>query len=86
MRFWYVIKDYTEDDFSNEFDLRETYLKNPDHDDVAREIAEQHYYSDPDDPSRFEHTIGVKDETGIIKWFECTAEATVNFYANETEL
>lgn len=82
-KFWYCIKDYTGDEFDNEFKPRYGWRHVTDHDEVAEEIAEDHYHHDPCDPNQFEPVIGVKDEAGLIKWFQISAEPMVSFHAHE---
>lgn len=82
-RFWYVIKDWTGNDFTDEFETPKRHRRFADHETVAEELAFENYWDDPSDPSKFERIIGVKDEAGTIKWFDCTAEAKVDFYVQE---
>ncbi len=54
------------------------------HEQAAEDWAEEHWGGDPCDPSNLEYEITVTDvETREIKKYNVTAEATVNFYANE---
>lgn len=86
MKIHYVIKDYTEDDFSNTFELKwtHTHAGKPCWGAIVTDIAKDHFNNEPRDPRLFELTIGVKtDLKDEPKWFKITAEATVDFYYME---
>ena len=52
---------------------------------VAKDVANDHYNQDPCDPSCFEPTIRVKDESGKISTFKISARFSVDFYADEVK-
>lgn len=79
-KFWYVIKDYTDDDFSNEFT---GYAE--DFESVAEEVAHDYWSEDPSDPDKVDYKIGIKDEKNTIKYFLISAYAKVDFSAFETD-
>jgi len=74
----YVIKDYTDDDFSKIFTSTSGYLS-----DIAEEIAEEYWAQDPSDPSNFKCEVGIIDYKDEPHWFSVYAEASVNFYSSE---
>jgi hypothetical protein len=72
----YVIKGYTEEDFSNEFTSRKKDL-----DLIAQEIAQLHYNEDPCDPEVFECIVGIKKkDEDQPQWFTTTAEPEIRFH------
>jgi hypothetical protein len=82
---YYVIKDYTEDDFSQKWKPQ---MRSEIHEDnlewVAEEIADYHYHGDPCDPDAFDCIIGVK-WNDIVKWFRVGAQIDIHFDVNEIE-
>lgn len=85
MKFWYCVKNWTGDEFDNEYRPRYEWRVRNDHESVAEDIAEDHFNHEPCDPCTFEPVIGVKDEAGIIKWFQISAEPRVDFKAHQIE-
>jgi hypothetical protein len=73
----YVIKDYTADDFSNEFECSSI---SDDLELVAEQIAQRHYHEDPCDPDYFECIVGIKNSEGKPQWFTITAAPDIRFY------
>lgn len=70
----YVIKDYTDENFTNLHRTEATGLV-----EIAKEIAEAHYSWDPCHPDDFYPTIGIKTSKGEEFWFEITAEIEIKF-------
>lgn len=81
----YVIKDYTDDEFSNQW---KPSMRSEIHEDnleyIAEEIAEDHYNEDPCDPEVFDCTVGIKWNE-ITKWFRITAHVDIDFSCDEVE-
>ena len=85
MNIYYVIKDYTEHDFSNVWKTKKT-----DHgldwflELVAEEIADNHYYEDPCRPEDFECIVGVKRNLNDKpNWYSVSAQQSVHFSVEE---
>lgn len=54
-----------------------------DHEHAAEELAEKHWSDDPSDPWNFEFDVVMRDEKGIEKIINVTAESQVIFYGSE---
>lgn len=67
--------------FTEDGNLRRAFC----HQSVAEEVAEEHWQQDPSDPSDFSLDVWVRDEKGVVKRFNVTAEARVEFMAGEIE-
>jgi len=87
MNIYYVIKDYTEDDFSNKWKTEKVdrgmgwFLEL-----VAEEIAENHFYEDPCSADEFECIVGVKKQSeDEPEWFIVTGQPSIIFSANKLE-
>lgn len=52
---------------------------------VATKAGENYYHDDPCNPDDFDVIVAVQDGRGIIAKFKITAEATVDFNAEEIE-
>lgn len=81
----YVIKDYTDDDFSSKWKPN---MKAEIHEEnlewIAEEIADNHYHDDPCNPEDFECVIGIK-WNDIVKWFTIKAQIEVEFSVEEID-
>ena len=79
----YVIKDYTEHDFSSAWKTNKIV-----HEDnleyFAQDIAEEHFKDDPCNPEDFECVVGVQ-WNGYTKWFQVNAQIDVDFFSDEIE-
>ena len=75
----YVIRDYTEEDFSN-VHITDFYYNKNTLEYIASEIGESYYNGDPGDPDSFEAQIGLLFE-GKEYWFNVTARRSLDFYS-----
>ena len=81
----YVIKDYTEEDFSSKWKLKRAIDEDQFDwraETIAEEIADYHFHEDPCDPDAFDCTVGLKHGNSV-KWFRITAQQEVSFYCDE---
>lgn len=83
IRINYVIKGYTDDEFTDSF-IPEREICENNLESIAEEIAERHFNDDPCSPEKFKEDIGLRFE-GKDYWFKVNAEADVNFYAYPQE-
>lgn len=78
---YYVLSGHTDQDFSESWPAHDVWSDA----ELAEQIAEDYYDSDPGDPSDFSCTVGIRRSMeDPPSWFKVTAEVSVSFSASRT--